>query len=80
MSKGRLNLGLPDWDTVSYWLNEDRVPSVYREDVKMGMILKNEEIVELEDYDSVPEDKFWENFPYRGLPDKCHTSVNKKTA
>ncbi len=68
-------MGLPDWDTVFYWINPDRQPTVEQRDTEVEMCLKNNEIRILDNYDIEPEDDFWENFPFRNLPTKPGTSV-----
>ena len=38
--------------------------------------IKNKEIPELDDYKGSPDQRFWDTFPKRDLPDKAETKVN----
>ena len=49
---------------------------VPKEQASKKMELKNLEIPRLDDYESAPNDEFWDSFPKMGLPAQAETAIN----
>ena len=68
--------GIPDWWTVDDWLDEE-TDVAYPEIKKLTTPeLKNPMIPTLENYESAPDDYFWEFFPSRELPTHAETKID----
>ena len=71
------DLGLPDTDTVVYWLDEGERAAFPEELPVKKSELKNPEIPLLNDYSGSANEMFWSKFPKRELPERATTRVNK---
>lgn len=67
-------MGLPG-DVLETWLENKKFFPVNKEIVKNPKPLKNNEIPILENYNDKPNDKFWNDFPFRSLPDRYHPNT-----
>ena len=70
-------MGMPHlWGTVIGWLTFCGSTILQ----KMGVVGKKEskypEIPVLKDYSKCPGEKFWENFPFRGIPSCPESRIN----
>ena len=78
VKEARKRVGFPDWERVSYRLDDDvEAEGPGAEKVKSPAI-KNTEIRILDNYEVDPEYSFWENFPRRSLPEQVSSRVNIK--
>ena len=72
VKEARKRGGFPDWERVSYRLDDDvEAKGPGAENVKSPAI-KNPEIRILDSYEVDPEDSFWDNFLRRSLPEQVH--------
>ena len=78
IKRGRKDLGFPDWRMVCDWLDEDGLAPVPVEEVLQPSTVKNPEIAVLPNYEELPEDCFWDNWPEKDLPKEAETSVDIK--
>ena len=78
IKRGREDLGFPDFRMVCDWLDEDVLAPVPVEEVLQLSAVKNPEIAVLRNYEQIPEDCFWENWPVKDLPKEAETSVDIK--
>ena len=70
------DLGLPEAEKVSFWLNKhERAFCPGKLPVKKSE-LKNSEIPLLSNYSNNADESFWNKFPKRGLPERATTRVN----
>ena len=77
VGKRRRDLGLPDTDTVVFWLDEEKRADFPEEFPVKKSELKNPEIPLLNDYSGSANEMFWSKFPKRELPERATTRVNK---
>jgi len=73
------NNGIPtDWHSVERWLDNSITPE-YPQEAPMKEIKREfTEIPLLENYEEVPDESFWKNFPKRELPKKATTRINTR--
>jgi len=68
--------GIPEqWYRVDDWLDENVIPSVPEEKIPPLPERKYNLIPVLDDYSKVPDESFWENFPFRPLPSSPETRI-----
>jgi hypothetical protein len=73
----RVDFGLPaDWSRIQDWLSFNGRVEIPFENLSCDFSLKWKDIPVLSNYDSIPDESFWSNFPKRDLPTAPETKID----